>query len=88
MGGSDLPNLDRNAYLACQARELAISTERSDPEHAVQVLRHVFAEAGTAAGLWMANWYFETLRSGTTDPAINAIVDECIQELENAYGLW
>ncbi|MEU3269599.1 hypothetical protein ABZ639_02070 [Saccharomonospora sp. NPDC006951] len=84
---SSLPKFAANPYLACQAGELLAATRNTDSGHAVQVLRHVFAEAGTAAGLWLANWYFDTITLGSDDPRMHGIVDDCIRELESAYGV-
>ncbi|MBK1788285.1 hypothetical protein [Prauserella cavernicola] len=78
--------LDRDIYLGFQATELLTTTRRGDSTHAVQVIRHVFAEAGTAAGMWLANWYFDAVSRTSTDPAMHAIVDDCIRELEQTYG--
>lgn len=83
---ANLPILDRDAYLGYQATELLTTTRRRDSHHAVQVIRHVFAEAGTAAGMWLANWYFDTVTRMSDDPAMRAIVDDCIRELEQTYG--
>ncbi|MFC4003162.1 hypothetical protein ACFS2C_15295 [Prauserella oleivorans] len=80
----NLPTLDRESYLRSQAAELRAATKSSDSRRAVQIIRHVFAEAGTESGFWLADWYCDTItREG--DPVLREAVDACLRDLEQTY---
>ncbi|EHR50904.1 hypothetical protein SacmaDRAFT_2663 [Saccharomonospora marina XMU15] len=81
---ADLPTVDKDAYLAVQARELLGAARRRQSCRAVRVVRHVVAEAGHDDALRLANWYLGIARRETSDPGVLAIARDCLREVRGA----